>query len=174
LSLLTSGRRTAMPRHQTLSATLDWSYQLLPEDERRLLRHLAVFAGDFPLAAALAVAGDADPSLVLLLGNLVAKSLVTFNRRDYRLLDTTRLYASGKLRASGELRDASQRHAQYYRDLFVTAEAEYETQLAVEWHASYARTMSGPRWAGRFPLRAMCRSPSRSRPPLCRCGCSSR
>src|SRR5438477_8751072 len=54
--ILTSGRRTALPRHQTLAATLDWSYHLLDEAERKLLRRLAAFAGDFSLDAAVAVA----------------------------------------------------------------------------------------------------------------------
>jgi predicted ATPase/DNA-binding winged helix-turn-helix (wHTH) protein len=75
--LLTSGRRTAVPRHQTLGATLDWSYQLLPEAERRMLRRLAVFAGDFPLAAAIGVTADTAPSeIVDHIGSLVTKSLV--------------------------------------------------------------------------------------------------
>jgi predicted ATPase len=56
--LLTAGRRTALPRHQTLGAALDWSYQLLPEEECAVLRRLSVFAGDFPLEAAVAVAAD--------------------------------------------------------------------------------------------------------------------
>jgi non-specific serine/threonine protein kinase len=56
--LLTSGRRTALPRHRTLRAMLDWSYELLPEDERRLLRRLAVFPAGFTLEAAAVVAGD--------------------------------------------------------------------------------------------------------------------
>jgi hypothetical protein len=92
--LLTGGRRTALPRHQTLRATLDWSYELLTERERMILRRLAVFAGAFSLEAAGAVVASADvtPSEVVGgLSNLVAKSLVaaevdgTFTR--YRLLD---------------------------------------------------------------------------------------
>src|SRR5438309_3754256 len=79
LHLLTGGRRTALPRHQTLRATLDWSYQLLPEPERVVLRRLAIFAGGFTLQAASAIAatdelGAAD--IVDCAVNLVAKSLV--------------------------------------------------------------------------------------------------
>jgi predicted ATPase/DNA-binding winged helix-turn-helix (wHTH) protein len=149
--LLTSGRRTALPRHRTLGATLDWSYQLLPEDERRLLRQLAVFAGDFSLASALAVGGDHAASQAVPLGNLVGKSLVAFDHRresgHYRLLDSARLYALEKLRGSGELRDTCRRHADHYRELFTIAEAEYESRPAVEWRAAYARHIDNVRAA---------------------------
>ena len=89
--LLTGGRRTALPRHQTLSATLDWSYELLPADEQSLLRWLAVFSGEFSLASAVAVAANDDASQAIGIANLVAKSLVAFDHRgdvgQYRLLD---------------------------------------------------------------------------------------
>ena len=107
--LLTTGRRTALPRHQTLAATLDWSHDLLPGAERALLRRLAVFAGDFSLEAAIALAPDQPPSEVVAhVADLVAKSLVAADHRGeavrYRLLDTTRLYGLERLRESGELR----------------------------------------------------------------------
>ena len=97
-NLLTRGLRTALPRHQTLLATLDWSYELLSETEARVLRHLAVFNGDFSLDAAAAVIGNFDAvSVADDLAGLVVKSLVVadFQARDdhYRLLDTTRAYA---------------------------------------------------------------------------------
>ena len=149
--LLTTGRRTALPRHQTLAATLDWSYQLLTEKERQLLRELSVFVGRFPLEAALAVSGDRTSQQALLIGNLVAKSLVAFDSRDegayYRLLESTRLYALNKLRESGGLPDARRRHAAHYRDLFIAAEAEYETHPAVEWRGIYARHIDNVRIA---------------------------
>src|SRR5262249_34809845 len=77
--LLTRGRRTALARHQTLSATLDWSYELLPQSERIVLRRLAVFAGRFTLEAASAVASSAELSasdVADCVANLVAKSIV--------------------------------------------------------------------------------------------------
>jgi predicted ATPase/DNA-binding winged helix-turn-helix (wHTH) protein len=80
LGMLTGGRRTALPRHQTLRATLDWSYELLPEPERLVLRHLAVFAGGFTAEAASLVAAGAEiaaSEVVRSLANLVTKSLVT-------------------------------------------------------------------------------------------------
>src|SRR5262249_20102845 len=74
--LLVGGRRTALPRHQTLRATLDWSYELLPEPERRLLRHLAVFNGGFTLEAAAAVTRGGAGSIAAItedISNLVSK-----------------------------------------------------------------------------------------------------
>jgi predicted ATPase len=142
--LLTGGRRTALPRHQALRATLDWSYELLAEPERVILRRLAVFAGAFSLEAAAAVA--ASPELAAadviegLLG-LVAKSLVVAEGEGavarYRLLDTTRAYASEKLDESGERERLSRNHAEYYRQLFERAEVEWETWPTVEWQNNY-------------------------------------
>ncbi len=150
-SLLRRGRRTALPRHQTLGATLDWSYQLLPADERALLQRLAVFVGNFSLTAALAVVGGQDFSQAVQIANLVAKSLLAFDHRagaeHYRLPDTTRLYALEKLKESGGFRDASRRHAEYYRDLLVAAEGESETQPVSEWVAVYARHIDNLRAA---------------------------
>src|SRR5262249_34527562 len=97
--LLAGGRRTALPRHQTLSATLDWSYEHLPETERVVLRRLAVCAGGFTLAAAQAIAAGTDidaGTIDELVANLVAKSLVTADIGDggvhHRLLETTPAY----------------------------------------------------------------------------------
>jgi len=103
--LLAGGSRTALARHQTLAALMDWSYELLPEDERRVLRRLAVFAGGWTLEAAEAVV--LRPADVLdLLGGLVNKSLVVAERLPgqetrYHLLETIRQYALAKLAASG-------------------------------------------------------------------------
>jgi len=138
--LLTGGRRTALPRHQTLQATLDWSYELLSEPERLVLHRLAIFAGGFGLEAAGVVAASAEigPSAVVdCVASLVTKSLVTANVGDatdhHRLLETTRAYAIEKLAESGELTSVGRRHAEYYRDLFERAAAEWETQPAAEW-----------------------------------------
>jgi predicted ATPase len=149
---LTTGRRTALPRQQTLRATLDWSYDLLPVAEARVLRHLGVFSGDFLLDAAILVAGDDAPGDVTdHLANLVAKSLVAADirghRPHYRLLDTTRAYALEKLRASGEFNAAARRQANYYRAFFVHAEAESELRSQSEWLADYARHIDNVRSA---------------------------
>jgi predicted ATPase len=125
LRLLWRGRRTALPRHQTLSATLDWSYDLLIEPERAVFRRLSVFIGVFALEAVRAVAVGSDVNdahVVEAMGRLVAKSIVSTNASDammrYRLLDTTRAYASSKLVDSGEADATARRHAAYYCEYF--------------------------------------------------------
>jgi predicted ATPase/DNA-binding winged helix-turn-helix (wHTH) protein len=123
--LLWRGRRTALPRHQTLAATLDWSYDLLHEFERTILRRLSVFAGIFTPEAARSVAAgdDVDGALVIsTMDDLVTKSLITADTSDaithFRLLDTTRTYAWQKLAESGETDRIARRHALYCRELF--------------------------------------------------------
>jgi predicted ATPase/DNA-binding winged helix-turn-helix (wHTH) protein len=122
--LLTGGHRTALPRHQTLRATLDWSYELLPEAEQRLLRRLSIFAAGFTLEAANAVMSDQGYTASALLeqiANLVAKSLVTLDGSAptgrWRLLETTRAYALGLLAESGETEQTARRCAEFFRDL---------------------------------------------------------
>ncbi|MEI9887626.1 MAG: winged helix-turn-helix domain-containing protein [Rhizomicrobium sp.] len=120
------GRRTAPPRHQTLSATLDWSYNLLSETERKVLARLSAFAGNFTLEGAQQVAGRpelAEVEVFDAIGGLFVKSLASADTSGpiarYRLLDTTRTYAAMKLKDSGEYNDLRRRHALYYRDLLV-------------------------------------------------------
>ncbi|MBV8653954.1 MAG: transcriptional regulator, partial [Alphaproteobacteria bacterium] len=141
-ALLVGGRRTALPRHQRLRATLDWSYELVPESERRLLRHLAIFPAGFTLEAAVAVADDLESSVVLGISSLVSKSLVTIDgsegARGWRLLETIRVYALEKFASSSERDQAMRRHAEYYRDLFARAEAEVLGRRRSEWLAEYA------------------------------------
>src|ERR1700723_2689448 len=115
--LLWRGRRTALPRHQTLSATLDWSYNLLSGTEQLVLRRLAVFVGGFSLEAVLDVAAESlDPAEgTETLATLVDKSLVTSDRTTamrYRLLDTTRAYAWQKLTERGEDLKIVRRHCE--------------------------------------------------------------
>jgi predicted ATPase/DNA-binding winged helix-turn-helix (wHTH) protein len=152
--LLTGGRRTALPRHQTLRATLDWSYELLAEPQRVILRRLAVFAGACSLEAAGAVVASpelASSEVVAGLVDLVAKSLIVMEIDDtvarYRLLDTTRAYALEKLGESGECERLARRHVEYYRDLFERAEAEWEVRPTAEWLADYGRQIDNLRAA---------------------------
>jgi predicted ATPase/DNA-binding SARP family transcriptional activator len=152
--LLTGGHRTALPRHQTLRATLDWSYELLSAIERTALRRLAIFVGGFTLEAASAVATASDlgaPEVVDNVTNLAAKSLVVVEVAGavtrYRLLETTRAYALEKLTESGELEQVARHHAEYYRDLFERAEAEWETRPTLEWVATYGRQIDNVRTA---------------------------
>ncbi|MFJ5075525.1 AfsR/SARP family transcriptional regulator [Streptomyces sp. NPDC088553] len=123
--LLTSGARTVLPRQQTLRAVVDWSWDLLDEVERAVLRRLAVFTGGCDLAAAEAVCTDAGTGEVLdvldLLGALVDKSLVVAGPGDegmrFRLLETVAEYAGERLDESGERAAVERRHLTYYREL---------------------------------------------------------
>jgi predicted ATPase/DNA-binding winged helix-turn-helix (wHTH) protein len=151
--LLTGGRRTALARHQTLRATLDWSYELLTEPERAVLRRLAIFAGAFTLQAASMVASDGElaaSDVVDCVANLIAKSLVS---RDggatvrYRLLETTRAYALEKLTACGEFGATARRHAEYFRDLLQQPETESETRPNADWAGDYGRRIDDVRAA---------------------------
>ncbi len=153
-NLLTGGWRTALPRHQTLRATLDWSYGLLPDAERVILRRVALFAGLFSLAAACAVVaspGIGSAAIVDGISSLVAKSIVaTEAEREivrYRLVDTTRAYGLEKLADSGEREQIARSHAEYYRDLFEHAESDQDTGLAPDWRANYARYIDNLRAA---------------------------
>jgi predicted ATPase/DNA-binding winged helix-turn-helix (wHTH) protein len=143
--LLTSGRRTALPRHQTLRATLDWSYELLPKVERTVLRRLAVLPGPFMLEAACAVAADGNitaSDAIDSISNLVSKSMIAATLSGalvrYRLLETTRTYALEKLIASDEFDPTARRHAVYHRAVFERAAAEWETHSTDDWLATYA------------------------------------
>jgi predicted ATPase/DNA-binding winged helix-turn-helix (wHTH) protein len=145
-ALLTKGRRTALPRHQTLRATMDWSYDLLPEAEQLILKRLSVFWGDFTMEAAAAVVADHQVTTADVfegIGNLAMKSLVATDISGeptfHRLLDTTRLYALERLRESGELERLRRRHAEFYRDLLERAEGELQTRTSNEWLAIYSR-----------------------------------
>jgi predicted ATPase/DNA-binding winged helix-turn-helix (wHTH) protein len=129
--VLTQGRRTALSRHQTLRATLDWSYDLLSPLEQTILRRLAVFAGIFtPQSARAVAADDADAATHIFdaMANLVAKSLIATEVSDghvqYRLLDSTRAYAHGKLLESGDADRCAWLHARYYADFLEQAETQ--------------------------------------------------
>ena len=119
-SLLWHGRRTALPRHETLNAMLDWSYNLLSEREKVVLCRLSVFVGAFTLQAAGSVASETevDEADAIAVASLVAKSLISttvINESTYyRLLDTTRTYAAVKLGARGEAARIARRHAIFY------------------------------------------------------------
>jgi predicted ATPase len=125
--LLTGGSRAALPRQQTLQATLDWSYDLLTRSERRLFERLAVFAGGWTLEAAEAVGvgvSVACEDVLDLLARLVGKSLVVASvaadgAEHYALLESVRDYARQKLMARGtvEATNARERHAAYYSEL---------------------------------------------------------
>jgi predicted ATPase/DNA-binding winged helix-turn-helix (wHTH) protein len=142
--LLTGGDRTALPRQQTLRATLDWSYGLLAEPERVFLRRLAIFAGGFTLEAGSSVASDAAIDkfeMIDLLSQLVARSLVvadtTAAGTRYHLLETTRAYALEKLAEAGETSAIERRHAQYFRNRFDHAADDWLRVPDMDWSATY-------------------------------------
>jgi predicted ATPase len=118
--LLWEGRRTALPRHETLNAMLDWSYILLSEHEKLVLSRLSVFVGDFLLPAACSVASEEghDANVADAMVSLVAKSLISTSEIGestyYRLLDITRAHAKTKLSQRGEVNSIARRHAIFY------------------------------------------------------------
>ncbi len=126
-ALLTTGSRTALPRQQTLRATIDWSYDLLSGAEQVLFRRLSVFAGGATLNAAEQICGGDGLHVLDLMGHLVNKSLVHVEHNAagetrYRLLETIREYAREKLSAAGEEDGVRERHLEYFRDLAEQAE----------------------------------------------------
>ncbi|HEV3090009.1 MAG TPA: tetratricopeptide repeat protein [Candidatus Cybelea sp.] len=157
VELLTGGRQASIPRHATLRAVIDWSYDLLSRQSRALFDRLAIFRGGFTLEAASAVCTDQTvlPNDVLeSLSSLAAQSLITVDfahgTTRYRLLEATRQYALEKLKERSEMDALAQRHAQTYlqvavrldrdwycaseRSWFLEAEAELDNfRAALEW-----------------------------------------
>ena len=168
---LTYWRRVAVPRHQTLKATMDWSYELLSESERKVLARLSVFAGGFTLRAAAGVCVEDDEAKALdLVGRLVERSLVVgdFGEGEtrYRLLETVRQYAAERLAEAGEADETRRAHAVTFvrvavegflggEDGLSRLAVEHDNVLAaLEWSLS-ASDDSGPELArayGRFWL----------------------
>lgn len=143
--LLTRGRRSALPRHQTLRATLDWSFDLLTPCEQICLRRLAVFRGGFSLASAAAVIAGEQIAPNEVLGSitqLVAKSLLNVEAGDdemvYRLLDITRTYALEKLSVAAELDATRERHAARCLALMEQAQDDWELIASQAWIDRYA------------------------------------
>lgn len=146
------GTRTARSRHQSLSALLDWSYNLLAEDERTVLRRLSALRGRFTQDAALAVAsgGAIDRSRTLgLVGELAAKSMLTADvsgeQVHYRLAVTTRTYAATKLAETNEERDVLRRHAIFCRDTLATAQVQWGKITVDEWMRRYSPMLDDAR-----------------------------
>jgi predicted ATPase/DNA-binding CsgD family transcriptional regulator len=158
--LLTAGPRTAVPRQQTLRATVDWSYDLLSEPERALLRRLAVFAGGWTFEAAEAVAaGDGLQSHALLdlLAQLVDKSLVIADEQRgaarYRLLETLRQYAHERLAEAGEAERTRDRHLAHFLALAEEAEPALRGAAALAFLDRLAEELDNLRAALEWSLR---------------------
>ena len=157
--LLTGGRRTALPRQQTLRATMDWSYSLLLEQERLLFRRLSVFAGGLSLEAAEAIctdAGIAEGEILDLLARLVDKSLVLVEEREgdrrYRFLETIRQYALERLWEAGEAARLQERHWTWYMALVERAEQETFSPQQAAWFNRIEREHDNLRAALRYLL----------------------
>ena len=159
-ALLTQGRRTALPRQQTLRATLDWSYELLQPAERQVLRRLSVMRAAFGMDAAAAVAacGELDDLAVFdATTGLVAKSLIACATDNpdapYRLLDTTRHYAHMRLEEANELDDVRRRHALHCCAIFADPVAAWEGKAPRQWLAIHSQRIDDVRaafdWAAR-------------------------
>ncbi len=162
-NLLTGGSRTALPRHQTLRATMDWSYDLLSDAERALLRRLSVFAGGFALEAVEAVSSIqysvnnplnteyCSLNTVDLLTSLIDKSLVVVETRGgatrYRLLETVRQYAREKLREANEAQVYARRHRDWFLQVAEQADPKVRSRDQLEWCERLERDMENFRAA---------------------------
>ena len=142
---LRHARRSVAQRHQTLSATLQWSYELLSEAERTMLRRLSMFRGGFSAESAAALATDHGLSAsqaINELARLSAKSLLYSNADGERPLffmhALTRTFAQAQLRAQGELPQAARRHAQHMSSLLSQARADWPLLTRTEWLARHA------------------------------------
>jgi predicted ATPase len=159
--LLTQGCQTTLGRHQTLRATLDWSFELLSTCEQICLRRLGVFRGGFTLesAAAVIVGEHIEPREVFgSITQLVAKSLLNVEVGDeqvfYRLLDTTRSYALEKLDQANDLPDTLERHAERCLALMHQAQNDWEHIQTCIWIERYARSLEDIRSALDWGLNA--------------------
>jgi predicted ATPase/class 3 adenylate cyclase len=156
--LLAGGSRTALPRQQTLQALIDWSWDLLNEDERKLLRRLAVFSAGWKLEAAEAIVSDAESDqLDVLEGlfNLVNKSVVIAEQKPdgetrYHLLETIRQYAREHLIEAGEITQMRSRHAEYYARLVNDARERMLEGGILDWidllDADYSNIRAALEW----------------------------
>jgi predicted ATPase/DNA-binding XRE family transcriptional regulator len=166
--LLTGGSRTALPRHQTLQALIDWSHNLLSEPERVLFRRLSVFAGRWTLEAAESVCSDENiksQDVLDLLAQLINKSLVNTEERQnqtrYHMLETVRQYTHEKLREAGEEEILRKHHLAYYVDLAKRAEPNLRAFDMVVWldrlEAELDNIRTALDWAAKSDIEAQLR-----------------
>lgn len=135
---LTSGKRTALPRQQTLKEMIDWSYELLQENEKRLWNRLSVFSNGWTLEEAEEICNDekiAKDEILDLITNLSDKSVVFFNEKDlrYGMLETIRQYGDEKLRDSSDHEFFSKKHSKFYTGFVETIIPNLEGPDIVSW-----------------------------------------
>jgi len=142
LKFLTAGSRTAWPRQKTLTALIDWSYDLLTLQEQTLFDRLGIFAGGFSLKAVKVVCtsdGINEADILALLSSLVDKSLLVAeagrNLERYRLLESTRAYALEQLEAAGQREPLARRYSQYFCEEARTADECYGMGSTIAWAA---------------------------------------
>ncbi|NWB26670.1 ATP-binding protein [Pseudomonas gingeri] len=152
--LLMTGRRTALPRHRSLSAALDWTYSILSTAEQGMLRQLAVFTGPFTLGAVRAVIGQQGVeayNALPLLESLMDKSLLSAREDEagkrYRLLETTRVYALEKLAEHDDAARVHKRHALFTRQLLAEAGQKLDSLSPAAWIALYGPEINALRSA---------------------------
>jgi predicted ATPase/DNA-binding winged helix-turn-helix (wHTH) protein len=145
-ALLTGGKRTAIARHQTLWATLDWSYSLLTTTEQTVLRRLSVFRASFDLdsAAGCCALDDLEPSTVVAsVISLASKSLLTVDASGdvtlFRLLDSTRIFAQERLLATVDATKLNRSHAKLMLRILCAAAETWRKMSPQKWRATYAR-----------------------------------
>ena len=177
-ALLTGGDRAALPRYQTMKGAIEWSYELLTDDEKRLFRRLSIFRGGWTLDAATAITDDAgagDFAVIERLGSLVNKSLVVteagLDAPRYRLLESLRQYGAERLNESAETQATARRHAGFFSQFvqeqinegtegttFPTVYSRIEEEIdniraALEWSVAQRNdTMLGAKVAERLGL----------------------
>lgn len=157
--LLTGGSRTALPRQQTLRATIDWSYSLLSEQEKTLLRRLAVFAGGWTLQAAELVCGNTEHDLDVLdlLTRLVEKSLVfteeSTDELRYRRLETIRQYSYERLLETDELDSLKDRHLDFFVHFAESVDENLKTGDQTAWQSRMSAELDNVRAALEWALR---------------------
>ena len=153
LPLLAARGGEETPRRRTMRAVIDWSYNLLSEDEQRFFQALGVFSGGLTVEAAAAVVKAEETGFTSIdrLADLVSKSLVVADVRGaslrFRLLDTTRAFALEKLDENGERERIAAKHAEYYCGLFERAEREVALRPRGKWLTDYAREIDNLRAA---------------------------
>jgi predicted ATPase/DNA-binding winged helix-turn-helix (wHTH) protein/tetratricopeptide (TPR) repeat protein len=164
LQLLAGGRRDVLPKHQTLNSLIDWSHDLLTAEQQATFRRLSVFSGGWTVESAREIVGDAVEDRTdmgsrlaeLVEWSLIARETSTRSPR-FRMLETQRIYAKGKLRASGEEARHATAHAQYMCKVFEASYADWDTTPDDQWIARY-----GPE---RDNLRAAIRTATESHDP---------
>jgi predicted ATPase/DNA-binding winged helix-turn-helix (wHTH) protein len=152
--MLTQGRRTAPPHQRTLQALLDWSYDLLSEYERRILRRVAIFTGGFTLAAAAVIAADTESDARGIadgIAGLTMKSLLIVDPAEatprYTMLETIRAHALERLARDPDKPTIAHRHAAYFRDLFAAAQSAWHIMPSGDWLRLYRPEIANVRAA---------------------------